>query len=76
MSRLIMQDTIEALGFLDWDEVGTMVGTAFETQDKRLMGVIFVIAQWVVLSQRFGVPRATKPSFDLWTFGDEAARGR
>ena len=56
MSRLITRENVEALGFLDWNRVDPMVETAFGTQDKAMMGVIFVIAQWVVLSKRFDMP--------------------
>ena len=56
MSRLITRENIKALGFLDWVHVEPLVRSAFEAQDKPLMGVIFVIAQWVVLSQRFDIP--------------------
>lgn len=60
MSRLITRVNVEALGFLDWARVGFMVVSAFEKQDKTLMGVVFVIAQWIVLSQRFQVPKASE----------------
>ena len=60
MSRLITHANVEALGFLDWAQVGSMVESAFEKQDKILMGVVFVIAQWIVLSQRFQVPKASE----------------
>lgn len=56
MSRLITRENVEGLGFLDWNRVDAMVETAFGTQDKAMMGVIFVIAQWVVLSKRFDMP--------------------
>ena len=65
MSRLITYENVQALGFLDWDRVGPMVDMAFDKQDKQLMGVIFVIAQWVILSKRFGMSKATKPKFFL-----------
>ncbi|KAL8788671.1 MAG: hypothetical protein Q9195_007172, partial [Heterodermia aff. obscurata] len=56
MSRLITRENIEALGFLDWNRVERMVERAFGRQDKAMMGVVFVIAQWVVLSRRFEMP--------------------
>ena len=60
MYRLITRENIEALGFLDWSGVDGMVEGAFDRQDKALMGVIFVIAQWVILSQRFEMPSVGK----------------
>ena len=56
MRSLITHESIQALGFLDWKRVEPMVETAFGRQDKAMMGVIFVIAQWVVLSKKFKIP--------------------
>ena len=56
MCSLITRETVEALGFLDWKRVDPMVERAFDRQDRAMMGVIFVIAQWVVLSKRFEMP--------------------
>ena len=60
MSRLVTRGNVDALGFLDWTQVCSMVESAFAKQDKILMGVVFVIAQWIVLSQRFQVPKASE----------------
>ena len=67
MSSLITQETVEALGFLDWEQIEPMVGKAFATQDKRLMGVVFVIAQWVVFSKRFGMTKASPSDCLSWS---------
>lgn len=56
MCQLVTRENIEALGFLDWSRVNGMLERAFDRQDKALMGVIFVIAQWVILSKRFKMP--------------------
>lgn len=61
MCRLITVGNVDALGFLDWEHTQSIVHKAFETQDELLMGTVFVIAQWVVLSKRFGIARAQKP---------------
>lgn len=65
MSKLITEENVEALGFLDWAQVRPMVDVAFESQAKHLMGVVFAIAQWVVLSQKFGIAKATEARFFL-----------
>ena len=58
MSRLISQENIEQLGFIDWEKTKDVVQTAFETQDQVKLRSVFGIAQWVVLGQRFGIPKA------------------
>ena len=63
MCRLITEESIDALGFISWDQNRTLVDRAFTSQDKTLMGTVFVIAQWVVLSRRFGIAKAQKPEF-------------
>ena len=65
MHSLITHENIEALGFLNWNRVDPLVETAFGRQDKAMMGVIFVIAQWVVLSKRFEMPRARESEMML-----------
>ncbi|KAI4255687.1 MAG: hypothetical protein L6R42_006610, partial [Xanthoria sp. 1 TBL-2021] len=58
MSRLITQSSIEKLGFVDWEEMKDLVEDAFQSQDQVKLRSTFGIAQWVVLGERFGIPRA------------------
>ncbi|KAL8848646.1 MAG: hypothetical protein Q9221_006320 [Calogaya cf. arnoldii] len=50
--------SISNLGFISWEKVKDLVETAFTTQDRVKLRSVFGIAQWVVLGERFGVPRA------------------
>lgn len=63
MCRLITEESIDGLGFIDWDQTRTLVERAFTSQDEVLMGTMYVIAQWVALSRRFGIAKAQKPDF-------------
>lgn len=63
MCQLITEESIGGLGFIDWDQTRTLVERAFTSQDEVLMGTMYVIAQWVALSRRFGVAKARKPDF-------------
>ncbi|KAL8962432.1 MAG: hypothetical protein Q9193_001161 [Seirophora villosa] len=58
MKKLITRETVEALGFVDWVRTEGLVEKAFREQDQVALKSAFGIAQWVVLSQRFGVPKA------------------
>ena len=64
MCRLITEENIENLGFVDWEQSRTLVDRAFTSQDKTMMVTVYVIAQWVVLSHRFGVAKAQRPEFE------------
>ena len=64
MCRLITEENIENLGFVDWEQSRTLVDRAFTSQDKIMMVTVYVIAQWVVLSRRFGVAKAQRPEFE------------
>lgn len=59
MQKLISKDTIDALGFVDWDRVKNLVDDGFgEKGSPGAMRKALVLAEWVVLSQRFGVKKA------------------
>ncbi|KAL8687600.1 MAG: hypothetical protein Q9224_005104, partial [Gallowayella concinna] len=58
MKTLITESNIHALGFVDWSQTKDVVELAFESQDQVKLRSVFGIAQWVVLGQRFGIPRA------------------
>ncbi|KAL8712959.1 MAG: hypothetical protein Q9220_002817 [cf. Caloplaca sp. 1 TL-2023] len=61
MNRLITQQSIEALGFVDWPSTKDLVPQAFEGQNPAMLRRAFVLAQYVVLSQKFGVKCARAP---------------
>lgn len=58
MMRLVTEENVTGLGFVDWEGVEGWVERAFERQDQVLLRSVFGIAQWVVLGKRFGIPRA------------------
>jgi asparagine synthase (glutamine-hydrolysing) len=50
---------VDALGFVDWEETQEHVRKAFQDKDPWSLRAAFSVCQFVVLSQRFGVARAT-----------------
>lgn len=74
ISGLVTREAVEGLGFVDWLAIEPLLDVAFagkaadqemdeDDVAKRMaaMRVLFTTAQFVVLSQRFGIPRATPP---------------
>ena len=57
--RLVTRENVERLGFVDWSSVEDLVHKAFVEHDTVALRCANVIAQWVVLSQRFGIETAT-----------------
>ena len=50
---------MEQLGFIDWSKIEGVAEKAFGADnDLSAMKHLIIVAQWVVLSQRFGVARA------------------
>ncbi|KAI4170669.1 MAG: hypothetical protein LQ343_004767 [Gyalolechia ehrenbergii] len=58
MGGLVTREKVEGLGFVDWGLVEGLVERAFRTQDQVALRSVFGVAQWVVLGQRFGIPKA------------------
>ena len=59
LSRLVTRDQVEALGFVDWSPVRDLVARAFgQMKDQSAMRYALTVAQWVIISQRFGVQTA------------------
>lgn len=59
IGRLTSQENIEALGFVDWQRTKEHVHKAFVEKNGISLRYAMMAAQFVVLSQRFGVKRAT-----------------
>ncbi|TDZ20945.1 Amidase chyE [Colletotrichum orbiculare MAFF 240422] len=61
MTDLINKENIEQLGFMEWDSVSQWLDEGFGDDAKpRAFRKLICTASWVVLSQRFGVKKATK----------------
>jgi asparagine synthase (glutamine-hydrolysing) len=59
LSRLVTQENVEQLGFVDWSKAQYLLDGAFgDRRDQSAMRFAFTVAQWVVISQRFGVRKA------------------
>ncbi|KAJ0106887.1 hypothetical protein J7T55_014963 [Diaporthe amygdali] len=56
--RLVTRSHVEQLGFVDWEKVKGLVGSAFVEKDVAALRQTLIIAEWVVISQRFGVEKA------------------
>lgn len=58
--RLVTRENIENLGFVDWNRVSGLLASAFgEKRDTQALRVLINVGQWVVLSRRFGIAKAT-----------------
>lgn len=59
-AKLVMRENVENLGFVSWTAVEPLLETAFgKGGSHRAFRNLISVAAWVVLSQRFGIPRAT-----------------
>ncbi|KAK5796328.1 hypothetical protein VI817_005613 [Penicillium citrinum] len=57
-SRLLSKENVERLGFVDWQRAEEFLNRTFIEGDRKAFRVATMIAQFVVLSQRFGVASA------------------
>lgn len=55
--RLITYENVEALGFIDWLKVKDLLHEAFNLSNPASLRFAFNLAQWVILSKRFGVEK-------------------
>lgn len=62
LDGLITEDNIAELGFVSWEKVQDLVQRAFEKKESLAFRLALVVAQWVVLSERFGIKPAARPS--------------
>ncbi|KAL9077988.1 MAG: hypothetical protein Q9157_003092 [Trypethelium eluteriae] len=58
LQHLITKENVEGLGFVDWEKTRDLIHRAFVGKEALAMRFAFSVAQWVVLSQRFGVMKA------------------
>jgi asparagine synthase (glutamine-hydrolysing) len=56
--RLLTEENVRQVGFLDWDVVQSNLDKAFRDKDPFAFRFSLSAAQFVVLSQRFHVKRA------------------
>lgn len=59
LSSLITEKNIAKLGFVSWDKVKDLVERAFADKETFPFRLALVVAQWVVISERFGVATAS-----------------
>ncbi|KAF2202473.1 glutamine-hydrolyzing asparagine synthase [Delitschia confertaspora ATCC 74209] len=57
IAELVTQENVDQLGFLDWPVIEARLKRGLEGEDPSFRYCV-TIAQWVVLSQRFGVAKA------------------
>jgi asparagine synthase (glutamine-hydrolysing) len=59
--KLISEENIKKLGFVDWEKCKRLTDQAFGVDgDAGAMRYAIVVAEWVVIGQRFGVATAGK----------------
>ncbi|KAL4995558.1 hypothetical protein BDV10DRAFT_187985 [Aspergillus recurvatus] len=58
VKRLLTEDNVRRLGFVDWDRLQEHIVKGFRDSDQRCFRSSLFVAQLVVLSQRFGVRTA------------------
>lgn len=59
LKRLLTKENVEELGFVSWHKVRNLVDAAFGKKGcPGAMRTALVVAEWVVLSKKFGVRRA------------------
>lgn len=59
MARLVSRENIEQLGYIEWSVVKDEVRKAFEERDASSFRMTILLAQYVVLGQKFRVKQAT-----------------
>lgn len=62
MRELVTKSNVEQLGFIDWRKTDGLVDRAFVDKEPLALRFTLLVAEWVVLSQRFGVQTAVQPS--------------
>ena len=60
LSKLITKANVEQLGFVAWDKAKTLLDRGFRKKEDLAVRLAIMLAQWVVLAQRFGIETASK----------------
>ena len=58
LEKLLTREKVHSLGFVSWDLVEGLLERAFHKGEAKAMRDALVVAQWVVIGQRFGVKKA------------------
>lgn len=58
LKRLLTWENVDQLGFIDWDQVSILLNKAFKEKNSLAFMASLNVAQFVVLSRRFKVPKA------------------
>ncbi|KAK3649107.1 hypothetical protein LTR22_013077 [Elasticomyces elasticus] len=59
MAGLVTENNVELLGFVEWQKVKGLVDEAFgDDGSPKAMRLVLVVAEWIVLAQKFGVKKA------------------
>lgn len=70
MEGLVTKESVEGLGFVDWEKAKGLVDRAFggardekgeRVEDPQAMRFTLLVAEWVVIGRRFGVRKAGVP---------------
>lgn len=61
MAKLVTEENVAELGFVDWERAKNLVHKAFVDKDPMTMRLTLLVAEWVVISKRFGVLKAGLP---------------
>ena len=54
-------ENVARLGFVDWDKVQPLTHQAFVEKDPAALRTAIVVAQYVVLAERFSIETAKPP---------------
>ncbi|KAL3479594.1 hypothetical protein BJX99DRAFT_255321 [Aspergillus californicus] len=59
LKELSTKENIENMGFIDWEETKNLVSKGLEDHDPFAFRMAVMVAQYVTISKRFGVKRAS-----------------
>ncbi|KAF6804434.1 asparagine synthase [Colletotrichum musicola] len=65
LRRTLSREKVEGLGFVDYEQVSDALESGFgEKADVKAFRVLLFVAAWVVMSERFGIPKATAEDWE------------
>lgn len=62
LNKLVTEENVRQLGFVSWERASTLLERAFVKREPLAARLAFVVAQWVVLAQRFEIKTAMPPT--------------